>query len=212
MICFKPMTTTHNLNLEILVTLTSFDCPAMPQGCTAKMSVSTLSDHYKYCDFKIIRCPVSLVEGMTCFWHGMRKEFPSHAREHLHLNLPLERYHQFSDCFSLWPVKTGCLFVFHGDEIFLYYKFLFKDRWFCVVQQAGMTRRKYECAFQLAGSNGFDHIRMTLAVREADETFARIFHFKYCFRMSARMISHFIDDNYMNMTIYIKDVTKPTNP
>jgi hypothetical protein len=211
--CFKPLIDTHNKNLESLLTLTSFVCPFQPQGCTERTQVYSIKDHYKHCHFKVINCPVNQVKDMSCLWQGLRKDFPSHAKTHVNWHFPLPGHNHIIDSFSIvWPVKPEYAFIFVEDEIFLYSKCLFRDRWFCILQQAGMTKRKYECVFHLEGVNELDKISMRLAVKSTDESFALVYSFGHCFRMPARTIQHFIDEGFMNLMIYINDVTKPTNP
>jgi hypothetical protein len=81
-----------------------------------------------------------------------------------------------------------------------------------MVHRAGLTRRKYESAYKLDGANGTARIRMTFPVPENDDEFGSSFLFGKCFRIPVNMIQHFIKDGRINLTIFINDVTKSTNP
>ncbi|XP_021934730.1 E3 ubiquitin-protein ligase siah-1-like isoform X2 [Zootermopsis nevadensis] len=212
-ICFAPLTDTPNKNLEDLLSLTSFCCPGRLNGCDAKMQLSSIIDHYKYCDFSEIQCPISRIKEKKCVWYGLKKHFPLHVRRHVNWQIQIPKHKIFSDYFTVtWNSKPKCAFICVKDEIFLYSRFVIEDKWFCMLQQTGMTRGKYECVFLLEGVNGLDRIRMRHAIRSTDESLMNEFSFGRYLRMSTKMIQHFIDDDYMNFTIIINDVTKRSYP
>jgi hypothetical protein len=210
--CFKPLTNIPNKNLDDILTLTSFNCPGESKGCSEKMPLSLITDHLKHCDFNLFQCPVGRIKDMKCLWYGLKKDFPSHVKSHVNWHIPFPGHNNFLDRFTIvWKPKPECAFICVEDEIFMYSRRLFRDKWVCILQQVGMTRRKYECVFYLEGINGFDHIRTTQVVRRTENSFMQEFSSGRCFRMPERMIRHFIEDDYLNMMIYINDVTKPTD-
>jgi hypothetical protein len=104
------------------------------------------------------------------------------------------------------------VFLLYADEVFTYYRVLFKDTWYSTVHQVGLTRRKYESAYKLDGANSKDHIRMTVPVPLTDDKSACSLLSGKCFRIPVNMIQHFIQDRHINLMIFINDVTKSTNP
>jgi hypothetical protein len=175
------------------------------------MPLSGILEHYKYCLFMLVTCPASREKETHCAWQGIKKDLPSHIKTHVHQQLSVLQPF-FVDSCRVWPEKILRVFILYSDEIFTYYRLLFEDTWYSMVHQVGLTRRKYESAFKLDGAYGNDRIRMTLTVPVTDdESGCSLFSGK-CFRMPVNMIQHFIKDQHINLTIFINDVTKSTNP
>jgi hypothetical protein len=177
----------------------------------ARMPLSNISEHYRYCHFMQVNCPASREKDTYCAWQGIKKDLFSHVKIHVHQQLPVEQPF-FVDLCRVWPQEIKRVFLLHGDEVFTYYRVLFEDTWYSTVHQVGLTRRKYESAFKLDGANGKDRIRMTVPIPLTDDESSCSLFSGNCFRMPANVIQHFIKDRHINLTIFINDVTKSTDP
>jgi hypothetical protein len=209
-VCFKPLTDTHNKNVHDILVTTSYQCPSRPQGCTAKLPLNTIVDHYNHCEFGLIRCPVSRLGEKYCLWQGTKKDFLLHVTTHW-FSIILEDTH-YKDIFSICPFTPCCKFLFLGDEVFAYYKFITRDRWIFLVEKAGMTHKKYECVFRFGDANGLNHIRVTLPIEDTEGTFLDKIKSGNCLRMPLNMMRNFIVDNTdMNLELFINDVTESTS-
>ncbi|XP_023723682.1 E3 ubiquitin-protein ligase Siah1 isoform X1 [Cryptotermes secundus] len=211
LICFKPLTKTQNRNVMKILSLASFNCPWNLIGCVAMMPLSAITEHYKYCHFMLLTCPASREKDTYCAWQGIKMNLPSHIKTHEHQQLSVAQPFLVDSC-RVWPEKILRLFLLYEDEIFTYYRLVFEDTWYSMVHQVGLTRRKFESAFKLDGANGKDRIRMTVPVPVRDDESACSLFSGKCFRIPGNMIQHFIKHQYINLTIFLNDVTKSTNP
>ena len=209
-ICFQPLTDTKNRNVQNILITTAFQRPSRPEGCPVKMPLSAIVDHHKHCEFGLIRCPVNRLGDKHCVWHGTKKDFLSHVQNHWYLILEDSQY---VDNFSICPFTPCCKFLFLGNEVFAYYKFIVRDRWIFLVEQVGMTPKKYECVFRLVDANSLSHIRVTLPIGDTEGIFSEKIGSGNCFRMPLNVMRNFVIDNmYMNVELRINDVTECRSP
>ena len=145
---FQPLTDTPNQNVQNILSTTSFQCPSRPESCPFKISLSAIVDHYKHCEFGLIRCPVSRLRDEHCVRQGTRKDFLSHVQNNWYLVLEDS---QHMDYFSICPFTPCCKFLFLESEVFTYYKFILRDKWIFLIEQVGMTPKKVGMRFQICG-------------------------------------------------------------
>lgn len=207
--CFQPLTNTKNKNLQNILIMSSFDCPRRIYGCTVKMTMNAIVDHYQYCEFDLIMCPLGRLASTYCTWEGTKKDFLSHVKTHRYsiLHDP-----EFTDTFPICPFTASCTFLFFGKEIFAYHNFIVRDRWIFLVEQVGMTPKKYNCVFKLKDAKDFSHIRVTFPISDTDELFLEKISSGKCFRMPVIVMRNFIIDNMrMDVVLSINDVTECTS-
>jgi hypothetical protein len=81
-----------------------------------------------------------------------------------------------------------------------------------LVEQVGITPKKYECVFRLVDANSLNHIRVALPIRDTKGIFLEKIGSGNCFRMHLKVMRNFIIDNmYMNVELHINDVTECTS-
>jgi hypothetical protein len=152
-------------------------------------------------------CPASREKGTYCAWQGLKKNLVSHVKTHAYRELP-EKHPLFVDSYRELPETIQRIFLLYSGEVFTYYSLVFDDTWYSTVHQIGLTSRKYECSFKLDGTNGKDHIRVTMPVPEAADGPACSLLSGKCFRLSLNVIQHFVKEQQISLTILINDVKK----
>jgi hypothetical protein len=190
-----------------ILTVASFSCPENIHGCTARLPLSSISEHHKHCHFMLITCPASGEKDAHCEWQGLKKDLLAHVKTHAHKELPAN-LPLFVDSCRLWPRKIKCMFLLYADEVFTHYSLVLDNTWYSVMNQIGLTRRQYECTFKLDGINGKDHIRVTMPIPETGDSSSCSSLSGKCFRIPTNVIQHFVKDRHINTTIFINDVTK----
>jgi hypothetical protein len=140
---------------------------------------------------------------MNCSWNGLQSDLKEHAKA-AHAKGFFEslvlRASKFEDrIVSL----MSCL-----GQLFVHYKRVRDGRLYCAVQLIGTSSEasNYKCEFTLRAKNGIEQMSKTLFVRGYSEDFETIFKSGKCIRLDEAVITNYIVENKLNMTVKLSKV------
>jgi hypothetical protein len=148
-----------------------------------------------------VTCPLAKVSDDICAWVGTLGTLEEHVEEE-HADV-LSRGCVFG-CDSL---TNNVLLLLDNNEIFLYYKYISQSGvMFVIVQQVGVTNRKYGYIVELVAINDEDDILETFTAYKITEPFEPIFDNRRCMVIRIDSLGPYIEDGDLAMSVGIHEL------
>jgi len=199
-ICRAKLSETRNMALESIASRVKYPCTNRQSGCLEKFSIEHIAEHHAGCVYGKIKCPFHLYE--TCSWNGLKSDLKQHGKAaHQGYFMEETRFHA--------PYLSGTLAVLSCfGELFTCYLQKRDGRFYGAVQLIGSSREasKYKCEFTLRATNGIEQISKTLLVNCYSEDFETIFHSGNCFNLDEQTVNNFVEQNELNLYIYVHKI------
>ncbi|PSN42343.1 hypothetical protein C0J52_08526 [Blattella germanica] len=203
-ICFSPITSTRNRNLEELANWAKYFCASYTRGCNARVPASLTKYHWRLCVYNIIRCPVRYIQD--CNWVGTKLKAKNHIMK-CHTNEIC-----WEGVLKSKSLYNECIILFLDKEVFIFYKFFWDAIWICTLQKLGMTHNNYECVYKLHGNNNVDLVQMKQPVEVVPDSMSKFHRDDMNCRLPAAMMRHFVEGHEMSLQVTVRDVTLLKNP
>jgi hypothetical protein len=149
----------------------------------------------------VILCPTLKLSEAPCDWYGALRNLKNHVLSS-HTNI-LRRGNVF-DCNTL--ENAVCLILYRG-EIFLYYKYVSHTGiMYAVVQQVGVTNKKFKYSISLYGDDSVDNISFSFAVTDVSVPYEIIFDAGRCMAMTEDRLEPFVKNRQLEMVVRVREV------
>ncbi|PNF18194.1 hypothetical protein B7P43_G18103 [Cryptotermes secundus] len=148
-----------------------------------------------------VTCPLLKVSEHFCTWVGKLGNLEEHVEDE-HGDV-LSRGCTFG-CDSL---TNKALLVLAYDEIFLYYKYISQiSVMYVIVQQVGLTNRKYGYAVELNANNDEDDIVRDFNAYKITEPFGPTFNYRTCMVIPIDNLGPYIENGKLAMSVGIHEI------
>jgi len=186
--------------LENIARRLKYPCVNRRGGCLGSFFIEQIAEHHAVCVYRKIKCPFHLYE--TCSWNGFKNDLKEHGKaEH-------PGYFMEETCFHSPYMSGGLAVLSCFGELFTCYLEKRDGRYYGAVQLIGTSREasKYKCEFTLRAANGIEQISKTLLVQGYSEDFETVFNSGNCFNLDEQTVSSFVEENNLNLYIYVRRV------
>ena len=149
----------------------------------------------------VILCPTHKLSDAPCVWYGALRNLKNHVTNN-HTNV-LRRGNVF-DCNSL---DNTVRLILYRREIFLYYKYVSRTGIvYAVVQQVGLTNKKFKYSISLSADDSVDTISFSFAVTDVSVPYEIIFDAGRCMAMTEDRLEPFVRNRQLEMVVRLKEV------
>jgi hypothetical protein len=145
-------------------------------------------------------CPLTKIGKHMCLFSGNILELSRHVRN-AHNDILL------TGCtFQCTSVITTVFLILFDSELFLYYKQINDGNWHVILQQVGLTNKKYRYKIRLHSEDETvpDHL-YTYRMTNVEEEFSTIFDARRCLVSTDDRLEPFITNDRIDMTITITE-------
>jgi hypothetical protein len=149
----------------------------------------------------VILCPTHKLSDAPCVWYGALRNLKNHVISN-HANI-LRKGNGFN-CNAL---ENTVRLIFFRKEIFLYYKYVSRTGIvYAVVQQVGVTNKKFKYTITLSADDSVDTIRFSFAVTDVSVPYEIIFDAGRCMAMTEDLLEPFVINRQLEMVVRLKEV------
>jgi hypothetical protein len=147
------------------------------------------------------RCPLDKIPDRACAWADTLHNLEEHV---MLTHGEIVRRHP---SFSCNTTKSNVLLILHHKEVFLYYKCVSDTGiMHAIVQQVGITNRKYRYTVVLGSADNSDNVTATFRISRTSRPFEVVFEAGKCLAVKGDRLERFIQNNEINMFLSIKEV------
>lgn len=149
----------------------------------------------------VILCPTHKLSDAPCVWYGALRNLKNHVTSS-HTNI-LRRGNVF-DCNTL---DNTVRLILYRREIFLYYKYIsYTGIVYAVVQQVGVTNKKFKYSISLSADDSVDSISFSFAVTDVSVPYEIIFDAGRCMAMTEDRLEPFVRNRQLEMVVRLREV------
>jgi len=149
----------------------------------------------------LILCPTHKLSDAPCVWYGALRNLKNHVTSN-HANI-LRR----SNVFNCNTLDNTVRLILYRKEIFLYYKYVSRTGIvYAVVQQVGVTNKKFKYTISLSADDSVDTIRFSFAVTDVSVPYEIIFDAGRCMAMTEDLLEPFIRNRQIEMLVRLREV------
>ena len=149
----------------------------------------------------LIPCPVLKVTTATCDWHGTLRNLQRHLNNR-HNALLRSGNIIYCKIFQ----KAMSIIQYHG-ELFLYYKHIsYTGIMYAVVQQVGLTNKKFKYTISLIADDPQENITFTFAVTHISVPFEILFDAFRCAAITEDHLDPFVKNDQVEMAVHLREV------
>jgi hypothetical protein len=149
----------------------------------------------------VILCPTHKLSDAPCVWYGALRNLKNHVTSS-HTNI-LRRGNVF-DCNAL---DSTVRLILYRREIFLYYKYVSHTGIvYAVVQQVGVTDKKFKYSISLFADDSVDSISFSFAVTDVSVPYEIIFDAGRCMAMTEDSLEPFVRNRQLEMVVRLREV------
>jgi hypothetical protein len=148
-----------------------------------------------------IPCPTAKIPEAPCYWYGTPRNLKNHVLSS-HTNI-LYR----GNVFNCNTLDNAVYLMLYRGEVFLYYKYVTDNgNMYAVVQQAGVTNKKFKYSITLYGDDSEDDISFSFAVTDVSVPYEMIFDACRCMAMSEDLWEPFVRNRHIKMVVRLREV------
>ena len=149
----------------------------------------------------VLLCPTHKLSDAPCVWYGALRNLKNHVNSS-HTNI-LRRSNVF-DCNSL---DNTVRLILYRREIFLYYKYVSHTGIiYAVVQQVGVTNKKFKYSISLSAYDYVDNISFSFPVTDVSVPYEIIFDAGRCMAMTEDRLEPFVRNRQLEMVVRLREV------
>jgi hypothetical protein len=149
----------------------------------------------------LILCPTHKLSDAPCVWYGALRNLKNHVTSS-HTNI-LRR----GNIFYCNTLDTTVRLILYRREIFLYYKYVSHTGIvYAVVQQVGVTNKKFKYSISLSAYDSVDSISFSFAVTDVSVPYEIIFDAGRCMAMTEDRLEPFVRNRQLEMVVRLREV------
>ena len=149
----------------------------------------------------VILCPTNKLSDAPCVWYGALRNLKNHVNNN-HADILRK-----GNVFSCNTLDNTVRLILYRREIFLYYKYVSHTGIvYAVVQQVGVTKKKFKYTITLSADDSVDTIRFSFAVTDVSVPYEIIFDAGRCMAMTDDRLEPFVRNRQLEMVVRLREV------
>jgi hypothetical protein len=153
-----------------------------------------------------ILCPMYKISDAECDWYGTLGDLKKHVTGS-HTNILLQ-----GNVFDCRTLDSTVFIILYRGEIFLYYKYVSDTGIvYAVVQQVGVTNKKFKYSISLSADDSADSICFSFAVTDVNVPYEIIFDAGRCMAMTEDRLEPFVRNLELDMVVRLREVRTRSN-